>query len=84
MTTVPTSAERRPSSETLMMLRIQKDDYQLLSQGQQIVLVRLHTGHTERSNAPQAEVGILTTLTHDQEYQTIEFLLQRCSLHRLQ
>ena len=44
MTTMSASVKRR-LTRALTMPRSQRDDYQLLSREQQVVLVRLHTGH---------------------------------------
>ena len=66
------------------MPRSQRDDYHLLSRKQQVVLVRLLTGHNRLNSHMH---GILKLASSPncpcgQEDHTTEHVLQRCHLHK--
>ena len=62
----------------------QRDDYHLLSQKQQDVLVRLRTGHNRLNSHVHSKLKLASSPTCpcDQEDQTTEHVLQRCPLHK--
>ena len=66
------------------MSRSQRDDYYLLSQKQQVVLVRLRTGHNRLNSHMQGKLKLASppTCPCGQEDQTTEHVLQRCPLHK--
>ena len=66
------------------MPRSQRDDYHLLARKQQVVLVRLHTGHNRLISHMHSKLKLAPSPTCPcgQENQTIEHVLQRCPLHK--
>ena len=64
--------------------RSQRDDYHLLSRKQQVILVRLRTGHNRlNSHMPfKLKLAPSPTCPCGQEEQTTEHVLQRCPLHK--
>ena len=76
-------SEKKTLVRALTMLRSQRDDYHLLSRMQQVVLVRLRTGHNRlNSHVPsKLKLAPSPTCPCGQEDQTTEHILQRCPLH---
>ena len=66
------------------MPRSQRDDYHLLSGEQQVVLVRLRTGHNRLNSHIHGKLKLTSSPTCPcgQEDQTTEHVLQRCLLHK--
>ena len=68
----------------LTMPRSQRDDYHLLRLGQQIVLVRLRTGHNRLNSHMHSKLKLASSPSCPcgQEDQTTEHVLQRCPLYK--
>ena len=66
------------------MPRAQGDDYRLLSREQQVVLVRLRTGHNRLNSHMQRKLKLAPSpiCLCGQEDQTTVHVLQRCPLHK--
>ena len=66
------------------MPRSQRDDYHLLSRKQQVVLVRLRTGHNRLNSHMHGKLKLAPSPTCPcgQEEQTTEHVLQRCPLYK--
>ena len=77
-------SEQKTLIRALTMPRSQRDDYHLLSQGQQVVLVRLRTGHNRLNSHMHRKLKLAPSPTCPcgQEEQTTEQVLQRCPLHK--
>ena len=77
-------SEKKTLIRVLIMPRSQRDDYHLLSWNQQVVLVRLHTGHNRLNSHMHGKLKLESspTCTCGQEDQTKEHVLQRCPLHK--
>ena len=74
--------EKRSIIRSLLRPRTEKDDYHLLSREQQVILVRLRTGHN-RLNAHmnrKFKLAPSPTCPCGQEDQTADHILQRCPL----
>ena len=73
-------SEKKTLIRALTMPRSQRDDYRLLSRKQQVILVRLRTGHN-RLNSHMHRILKLApspTCPCGQEDQTTEHVLQKC------
>ena len=83
MPTMSASVKRR-LIRALTMPRSQRDDYHLLSQKQQVILVRLRTGHNRLNSHMHRKLKLAPSPTCPcgQEDQTTEHVLQRCPLHK--
>ena len=70
------------STASKSMPRSQRDDYHLLSWKQQVVLVRLRTGHNRLNSHMHRKLKLAPSPTCPcgQEEQTTEHVLQRCTL----
>ena len=77
-------SEKNILIRALKMPRSQRDDYHLLSRKQQVVLVRLRTGHNRLNSHMHGKLKLVPSLTCPcgQEDQTTEHVLQRCPLHK--
>ena len=77
MSTMSASVKRR-LIRVLTMPRSQRDDYHLLSQEQQVVLVRLRTGHNRLNSYMDSKLKLASSPTCPcgQEDQTTEHILQ--------
>ena len=77
-------SEKKTLIRALTMPRSQRDDYHLLSGKQQVVLVRLRTGHTRLNSQKHGKLNLAPSSTRPccQEDQTTEHALQRCPLHK--
>ena len=66
------------------MPRSQRDDYHLLSRKQQVVLVRLRTGHNRLNSHMHGKLKLSPSPTCrcGQEGRITEHVLQRCPLHK--
>ena len=67
-----------------MMPRSQRDDYHVMSREQQVVLVRLCTGHNRLNSHMHGKLKLAPSPTCPcgQEDKTTEHILQRCPLHK--
>ena len=83
MATMSASAKRR-LTRALTIPRSQRDDYHLLSQEQQVVLVRLRTGHNRLNSQMNGKLKLASSPTcpFGQEDQTTEHVLQRYPFHK--
>ena len=65
-------------------VKITKGDYHLLSRKQQVILVRLRTGHNRLNRNMHRKLKLAPSPTWPcgQEEQTAEHVLQRCPLHK--
>ena len=83
MPTMSASVKRR-LIRALTMPRSQRDDYHLLSRKQQVILVRLRTGHNRLNSHVHRKLKLAPSPTCPcgQEDQTTEHVLQRCPLHK--
>ena len=83
MPTMSASMKRR-LIRALTMPKSQWDDYHLLSRKQQVVLVRLRTGHSRLNSHMHSKLNLAPSPTCPcgQEEQTTEHVLQRCPLHK--
>ena len=83
MATISASVKRR-LIRVLTIPRSQRDDYHLLSRKQQVVLVRLCTGHNRLNSHMYGKLKLASSPTCPcgQEDQTTEHVLQRCLLHK--
>ena len=72
------------SIRALIMPRSLRDDYHLLSQEQQVVLVRLRTGHNRLNSHMHHKPKLASSPTYPcgHEDQTTEHILQRCPLQK--
>ena len=84
ITTMSASAKRKTLIRALTMPRSQNDDYHLLSREQQVVLVRLCTGHNRLYSRMhgKAKLEPSPNCACVEEDQTTEHDLQRCPLHK--
>ena len=66
------------------MLKLQRDDYHLLSRKQQVILVRLLTGHNRLNSHMHRKLKLAPSPTCPcgREEQTTEYVLQRCPLYK--
>ena len=83
MPTMSASVKRRLTRE-ITMLRSQRDDYHLLSREQQVVLVKLRTGHNRLNSHMHGKLKLAPSPTCPcgQKDQTTEHVLQKCPLHK--
>ena len=83
MATMSASVKRR-LIRTLSMPKLQRDDYHLLSRKQQVILVRLRTGHNRLNSHMHRKLKLAPSPTCPcgQEEQTTEHVLQRCPLYK--
>ena len=79
-----TASVKRRLIRALTMPRPQRDDYHMLSREQQVVLVRLRTGHNRLNSHMHDKLKLASSPTcpRGQEDQTTEHVLQRCPLHK--
>ena len=77
-------SEKKTLIRALTMPRSQRDDYYLLSRRQQVILVRLCTGHNRLNSHMHHKLKLVPSPTCPcgQEEQTTEHVLQRCPLHK--
>ena len=77
-------SEKKTLIRVLTMPISQKDDYHLLSRKQQVVLVRLCTGHIRLNSHTHGKLKLASSPTCPcgQADQTTEHVLQRCPLHK--
>ena len=63
--------------------KLQRDDYHLLSRKQQVILVRLRTGHNRLNSHMHRKLKLAPSPTCPcgREEQTVEHVLQRCPLY---
>ena len=83
MPTLSASVKRR-LIRAFTMPRSQRDDYHLLPRKQQVILVRLRTGHNRLNSHMHRKLKLAPSPTCPcgQEEQTTEHVLQRCPLHK--
>ena len=77
-------SEKKTLIRELTIPRSQRDDYHVLSRKQQVILVRLRTGHNRLKSQMyrKTEADTLTNQPCTQEEQNTEHALQRCPLHK--
>ena len=77
-------SEKKTLIRALTMPRSQRDDYHLLSRKQQVMLVRLRTGHNRLNSHMHRKLKLAPSPTCPcgQEEQTTEHVQQRCPLHK--
>ena len=82
MSTMSASVKRR-LIRALTKPKLQRDDYHLLSRKQQIILVRLRTGHNRLNSHMHRKLKLAPSpiCPCGQEEQTAEHVLQRCPLY---
>ena len=82
MSTMPASVKRR-LIRALTKPKLQRDDYHLLSRKQQVILVRLRTGHDRLNSHMHRKLkpAPFPTCPCGREEQTAEHVLQRCPLY---
>ena len=83
MPTMSASVKRR-LIRALTMPRLQRDDYHLLFRKQQVILVRLRTGHNRLNSHMHRKLKLAPSPTCPcgQEDQTTEHVIQRCPLYK--
>ena len=79
-------SEKKTLIRALTKPELQRDDYHLLSRKQQVILVRLRTGHNRLNSHMHRKLKLAPSPTCPcgQEEQTTEHVLQRCPLTKLQ
>ena len=94
ISTMSASVKRRLSSEhlhekktlirALTKPKLQRDDYHLLSRKQQVILVRLRTGHNRLNSHMHRKLKLAPSPTCPcgRDEQTTEHVLQRCPLYK--
>ena len=77
-------SEKKTLIRALTMPRSQRDDYHLLSREQQVVLVRLRTGHNRLNSRMHSRLKLAPSPTCPcgQADQTTDHVLQRCPPHK--
>ena len=77
-------SEKKTRTRSLTMPRSQRDDYHLLSEEQQFILVRLRTEHTRLNSHVHGKLKLVSSPTCPcgQEDQTTEHVRQRYPLHK--
>ena len=77
--------EKKTLIRVLTMPRSRRDDYHLLYREQQVVLVRLRTGHNRLNSHMHGKLKLAPSPTClcGQEDQTTEHVLQRCPRHKV-
>ena len=77
-------SEKKTLIRALTMPKLQGDDYHLLSRKQQVILVRLRTGHNRLNSHMHRKLKLAPSPTCPcgQEEQTTEHVLQRCPLYK--
>ena len=75
---------KRRLIRALTMTKLQRDDYHLLSRKQQVILVRLRTGHNRLNSHMHRKLKLAPSpaCPCGQEEQTTEHVLQRCPLYK--
>ena len=76
-------SEKKTLIRALTKPKLQRDDYHLLSRKQQVILVRLRTGHNRLNSHmhPKLKLAPSPTCPCGREEQTVEHVLQRCPLY---
>ena len=76
-------SEKKTLIRALTKPKLQRDDYHLLSRKQQVILVRLCTGHNRLNSHMHRKLKLAPwpTCPCGQEEQTAEHVLQRCPLY---
>ena len=76
-------SEKKTLIRALTKPKLQRDDYHLLSQKQQVILVRLRTGHNRLNSHMHCKLKLVPSPTCPcgREEQTMEHVLQRCPLY---
>ena len=71
------------TSRDMAKPKLQRDDYHLLSRKQQVILVRLRTGHNRLNSHMHRKLKLAPSPTCPcgREEQTVEHVLQRCPLY---
>ena len=77
-------SEKKTLIRALTMPRSQRDDHHPLSRKQQVILVKLSTGHNRLNSHMHRKLKLAPSPTCPcgQEDQTTEHVLQRCPLHK--
>ena len=77
-------SEKKTLIRALKMPKSQRDDYHLLSRKQQVILVRLRTGHNRLNSHIHRKLKLepSPTCPCGQEEHTTEHVLQRCPFHK--
>ena len=76
--------DKKTLIRALTMPRSQRDYYHLLSRKQQVILVRLHTGHNRLYSHMHGKLKLASSPTCPcrQQDQTTQHVLQRCPFHK--
>ena len=76
-------SEKKTLIRALTKPKLQRDDYHLLSRKQQVILVRLRTGHNRLNSHMHRKLKLAPSPTCPcgREEQTVEHVLQRCPLY---
>ena len=76
-------SEKKTLIRALTKPKLQRDDYHLLSRKQQVILVRLHTGHNRLNSHMHRKLRLAPSpaCPCGREEQTVEHVLQRCPLY---
>ena len=76
-------SEKKILIRALTKPKLQRDDYHLLSRKQQVILVRLRTGHNRLNSHMHRKLKLAPSPTFPcgREEQTVEHVLQRCPLY---
>ena len=77
-------SEKKTLIRALTMPRSQRDDYHLLSRKQQVIVMRLRTGHNRLNSHMHRKLKLAPSPTCPcgQDEQTTEHVLQRCPIHK--
>ena len=77
-------SEKKTLIRALTKPKLHRDDYHLLSRKQQVILVRLHTGHNRLNSHMHRKLKLAPSPTCPcgRDEQTTEHVLQRCPLYK--